>query len=806
MEATLADGLVNTERVHQVLLANLSKSTKARILPRFVGDTFEDIEKRFMLLSSEDEDWTGRSSQIRSCCERLFAATEDPSTHVTRLDECLSNTVECNFVLKEEETADVCNRVVELLKRLPPRPSRLPEKVDGISRRFFNFTECSGDRKHLSHASLAWEDLSVVSFFSTNVIRAVLLSVIYTNYMELTAAINVLAELLDMASEMSQYNMSEGDHHRWVIVRAFLWNTWQRLMMIMNESRLKLHVKFGYNHEDVKDNWIRPFSPCPGYSLREITDQNSMIGKDKSMCTWAFELLRSESICLGMDFTLFHTRYRSLFEDKPARCRVDSSEPCDGRHSNNCHRFVGMVVLNQAAHDGMCTGSKDEEKLVWDRSSYIAVKGARAVDIAATNGDGPLQYREASERTLAISHVWCHGQGGRPEDGINRCLHARYVRLAQTLGCDSYWMDTTCIPDQHQLRKEAVTQINDIFASSKVVLVCDRDLIEIDATNMTLELQESILAAILVCDWNIRAWTFLEAMKGRRNIHFLCRNDVIVKWRSLLRDVSERGRIDLAILSQLAPQLLPSGNTSREVLRTENVGNLLSYRPASRPGDDVVIWSLLANTGKPIYRALDFWKSQIGKTVLTGFLMSSATRLSEHCFSWAPASPYVAPRVDDAQSSQDFYRAFDGMGTEWASIEKSGLRASWWVYAFDASSAKTAAERARNTNPFGGEGRTAIELGKVRSRFLINYRFGALLQAMSITGFQHRGDDVGKYRGKTEGTLLVVCGMLRRQLTTSAEFRRNTPSFFSWTWKGVYDWPSNVPLPKFEKQIDFLIA
>jgi hypothetical protein len=94
-------------------------------------------------------------------------------------------------------------------------------------------------------------------------------------------------------------------------------------------------------------------------------------------------------------------------------------------------------------------------------------------------------------------------------------------------------MDTPCIPDQHQLRKEAVSQINGSFATSKPVLVCDRDIMQIDATRMTLQLQESILTAILVCDWNVRAWIFLEAMKGRKNIHFLC-NDVVVNWRNLL--------------------------------------------------------------------------------------------------------------------------------------------------------------------------------------------------------------------------------------------------------------------------------
>ena len=39
---------------------------------------------------------------------------------------------------------------------------------------------------------------------------------------------------------------------------------------------------------------------------------------------------------------------------------------------------------------------------------------------------------------MALSHVWSHGQGGRPEDGINLCLQERYCRLAGHFNCDSY--------------------------------------------------------------------------------------------------------------------------------------------------------------------------------------------------------------------------------------------------------------------------------------------------------------------------------------------------------------------------------
>ena len=63
------------------------------------------------------------------------------------------------------------------------------------------------------------------------------------------------------------------------------------------------------------------------------------------------------------------------------------------------------------------------------------------------------------ETTIAISHVWSHGQGGRPEDGMNQCLHERYKRIALLPDCDSYWMDTACIPNDLNSAKRQYRQL-----------------------------------------------------------------------------------------------------------------------------------------------------------------------------------------------------------------------------------------------------------------------------------------------------------------------------------------------------------
>lgn len=133
------------------------------------------------------------------------------------------------------------------------------------------------------------------------------------------------------------------------------------------------------------------------------------------------------------------------------------------------------------------------------------------------------------------------------------------------------------------------------------------------------------------------------------------------------------------VLCQLAPHLLPVAHCRipRSNVAFKNGlgdmpievgGTLLSYRPASRPGDDIVIWSLIFDPLKPSYDAEQFWRSRIGSYVATGFLLSSAARLRSKGLSWAPATPFAAPKLHGKSQSSKFYRAFNVVETEVARI------------------------------------------------------------------------------------------------------------------------------------------
>jgi len=69
----------------------------------------------------------------------------------------------------------------------------------------------------------------------------------------------------------------------------------------------------------------------------------------------------------------------------------------------------------------------------------------------------------------------------------------------------------------------------------------------IDVGTISLQVQECLLAILLVGDWNVRAWTLLESMRGRRSIYILYEDNEIVSLKDTLLAVHSFRSIDLAI-------------------------------------------------------------------------------------------------------------------------------------------------------------------------------------------------------------------------------------------------------------------
>lgn len=325
---------------------------------------------------------------------------------------------------------------------------------------------------------------------------------------------------------------------------------------------------------------------------------------------------------------------------------------------------------------------------MWDDRSHATISGLRAVSL--TLNSGLIKYFQASASTLSVSHVWSHSRDGRAGTGINRCFHDRYSEIAKRIGCSSYWIDSDCIPEAHELRKEAIAYINTIFADSKIVFVCDKDLMSIDISYIEhdMKLLKSVLTTFLVYDWNVRAWTLLEAVRGNHAIHLLCSPNRIISLREALIRVHREGSIDLAILFLAMRHLLPASTdgfrNSSSRKSVEEAGNLPSHRHATRDGDDIVIWSLPSDS-QVFYAAEMTWKGNIKRRINTGYLLTTTPRLQGVLgLSWAPSNSYVRQLGAVSRNPpESHFFSFGGEGSESGTITARGLRAEWLVYAVD---------------------------------------------------------------------------------------------------------------------------
>lgn len=509
-----------------------------------------------------------RQTRLETFCTELGALASEPRDHLARLEQRFSRHLLC--VIKSDIPEEVIvDRTIQVLERLPPTALQMGLTVEGLPSSLVGWHQdylsvssdaASAQTDAMHSTTPPWQELHVVSSMS----NAVIIMCIHMLIVKATARnlasvmqirLNFISELIDQIAVASSGDngLSACGKH---ILLAYLWTDWQRSMMLIMYFILGSELMHGY------DSMWNDLLALRGNSV--IRNSSSLSRFDGSsyellsdICPWAFEMLRTSRSSVGLDFRTFHQRYVAVHGNLPARCLYASSNACDGSDPLICGRFVDkrLVAAEQSMHDYSCSGSCD--RLTWDPKSYRSITGGRAALIK--HKAKHITYCKASDLTMAISHVWSHGQGGRPKTGINRCLHDRYCKISKQNGCESYWIDTICIPEDHDLRNEAIGYINTTFTNAKFTLVCDKDLMKIDINNKgsDVKLAESIISTFLVCDWSVRAWTLLEAFRGTHNLHLLFKNNLIIPLRQIWASVYLEGRIDLAILSLAARHFLP---------------------------------------------------------------------------------------------------------------------------------------------------------------------------------------------------------------------------------------------------------
>jgi hypothetical protein len=744
-------------------------------------------------------------------CKRLVAVTRDPDACLGDLSDTISIVLPCQFFHGENiDATTACTHATDLLTRLPHTSSALNmaflNDAEAITIRNYCRERPSGSLGN----TIDWDYLSVTSYINRIVGHfALLLSILLydglktepwtyelsrniTASAHMEAILNKIASLIDTASFEISKTTETSSKIGCFLVKAFLWTTWQKCITLFSFWQLHVTV-YSLNERDsfiLENIHVQMPTSLGSQSICERLD----IRPPDYICRWAFEALRSNQKTQVLDFRLFLARLRTQFGSLPPRCLIDRGLQCDGKSPYNCQRFVGGEVEDQSAHDLRYRKSgRNCERLFWDEHSYKGVKGGRAVSLYS-NTDGCLRYVAVSKSTLVISHVWIHGQGGRPETGMNSCLHERYSCITKAAGCDSYWIDTACIPSDHLLRKEAILEINTTFLVGKLTLVCDRDLMAIDVSNLDLDKQELILATLLMCDWNLRAWTMLEAFKGWRNLHILCMDNKIVPVYETLQSILRNGQIDICCAFLGSTHLIPRMHRSNSwalvgeepetiqlgparFLNVDKAGSLLSYRQASRPGDEIVIWSLICGS-EVCDNAETFWTQPVyGWGLSSQYLISSAPRL-QNCpgFSWAPARPNIMPPESDL--SEDYIPPLEMESEHVAlsstSLKGEGLVGDWFVSIFDTN------------RPPLSDGGTLYprQVLPIVARYTPGYKWMALLQAASMVMAKPKRPI--PYLWRSCNRIVAVVG--------SNDHAR-------WEWKGAYAWNLEIEdLPAFEYQ------
>lgn len=747
-------------------------------------------------------------SAIRVCRE-LFSVLQRPED-LSKIDDRLSKLLECHF-----ERADDKERIVamacRILERLPSHPPPMtghasPGIYAGLGKTYLV------DQMQMP----SWRNLRASSFIDSNVLRiAIHHATMPRAYSHQTLGyVNDVARLLEASHTLSKEESNAISQQRWFMIKTLLWTTWHRSVL--------LHISYFLHEMNVQAHMSRDATTHKQRLSFEkvplIRTLSAKIEIPNYMCRWAYELCRTDRSSVTQDFRVLCERFTSFSNQLgPNRSRprclgafTGENRQCDGSSPHACHRFTSDPAAgkftrktDQSAHTLSCLGSTKQCFLMtWDEKMYRSLSGARAVSISSEHvHSGKIPYCVGSDKTMAISHVWSHGQGGRPDTGFNSCLHHRYCEIARRHGCDSYWMDTPCIPEDHDLRNEAIRQINGVFHNSRLTLICDRDIMEIDIGDgaPSMKIKETILSIILVCDWNVRAWTFLEAMRGVADQHLLCKHDQTISLNSLINDVNQGGSVELACMFLTSDHLsiwssdhrsgaTTTKKTSRSVryLQPEESACLLSRRFASRDGDDVTIWSLLC--GEKVYKsAADFWKQQskVSKIILTSFLISSAPRIREcRGLSWAPSQPGLIYR--STQAGTKVYFAYDGNGSEPGYYDGDGLRATWLVHEFPGlqqlpwSKLKT---RLR--------GKSEASLKPLAQEFLKDFRWGALLQAINTNRGMHSRMKIAAPRmDDTKSALMGLIGSHDR---------------IEWHWLGVHEWNERFEMPAFERKAIIIV-
>ena len=267
----------------------------------------------------------------------------------------------------------------------------------------------------------------------------------------------------------------------------------------------------------------------------------------------------------------------------------------------------------------------------------ILVEAVYSNDLTAWCLDGS-DILEHHRPFMAISHVWSDGTGTGtwPSKQVNECLYGYFRGVAERFQCEGIWWDTLCVPQERNVRGDALNVMHRNYEYARLTLVHDRFL-----RNLPFERPEQACLAIVMSPWFTRGWTALELAKSRK---------VKIVFKDSIKDLDED------ILRKINEV-----NDAAEVIKTlrkdqisgiEDLLVTLGPRYTSWLKDRAAIAGLL--TGIPIPDSnRDTFQRDLYQSILIKLQKVSHHHLFHNSvtmskgFSWCPTSLFQLPRTPD---------------------------------------------------------------------------------------------------------------------------------------------------------------
>ena len=323
---------------------------------------------------------------------------------------------------------------------------------------------------------------------------------------------------------------------------------------------------------------------------------------------------------------IFPTYYSTIFTSRNARlqqrgwCPVIISRFQQTMPSSVLAYFDASQLENPAKGHGSCSDTTCRRNNV-DTDTYqqqhsvegcsclkvspvfqevtTAIRKEQIPVISISNGEKLATSIARDTPYVAISHVWADGLGSTTEQGIYWCQAKRLSSLASDaagLGT-AFWVDSLCIPEAREYRKEAIAIMKSVYQNATKVVVVDRSICQQSAQQTVM----SLIYIVAASSWMQRLWTYQEAYLASSIL--LAFSDRLVNLQELVQRALRMAAVPSAqqLLSGLCEPLIfellslvPQPQASQR-LPISRVLDVMRSRSTSRKSDETIAVSAVLN-------------------------------------------------------------------------------------------------------------------------------------------------------------------------------------------------------------------